>query len=424
MPSYPTIDYLGAAQGIIRNIDDFERLKIARAAEESNSQYRDLLGQQLRDEMQQKQKLREAQAGFPAYLAQNQHLLFPGVGERQVEDLSSPITGVPEEPPAMKVENFMTPAKETTHSMLSKYYNEKGFPDVAEKYSASEDVRKEKMVGHKMTFAAKILGDAMKAGGDVPDQLMKNLQDDPDIGYMFKGVKSFKMTPKGFEAEAEREVKEGEFKFPGTNDPVPAGKYDIKTITDSTGNTVIKKIKPVEDKAPTRHSGGYGIDEEWNPKTKEWVARRVPVNPAGDMTDLNRQVKEQGLLLSKEAASRSAREAEEKNVKEEAGLVNDPKSYENAGYKVVGGEKMKKDALDRRNMLRKNAGLPELEQVPKTVPDESNKNWTGDKIWKQPTKTIYEWVPKKTPLSGQKTSVLSNLPDDQLFSLAKSRGLA
>ena len=85
---------------------------------------------------------------------------------------------------------------------------------------------------------------------------------------------------------------------------------------------------------------------------------------------------------------------------------------------------MKKEAVDQINRLRKNAGKPELEQVPKTVPDESNKNTFGELFGKQPTKTIYEWVPKKTPLSGQKTSVLSNLPDDQLFSLAKSRGLA
>ena len=251
MGYYPTIDYLGAAQGIIRNIDDFERLKIARAAEESNARYRDMQMQNLQDEMQQKKKLREAQSGFPAYLEQNQGMLQPTTSQRVVGTTPDYTTSLGDEDysvPGTKdvMGSVTTPAQTSMSNLAAKYYMDKGLPEYGLKLMADERAAEEKATGHKMTMATSLLGHAITQGdSEAFNKLMTSFKADKQLAPMFQGVTDMKLnSKKELETTVERPVTEGEMKFPGTDTPVPSGNWKITTVTMKDGNTRVKEIVP------------------------------------------------------------------------------------------------------------------------------------------------------------------------------------
>ena len=413
MPSYPTIDYLGAAQGIIRNIDDFERLKIARAAEESNSQYRDMLMKEHQNKMDQEKRL---DTSLSNYFTQSQTNpdFQPTMGQRTVQDYSTSTGGEGYEVPGIKQESFQVPAKRTFGSGLAELLASQGLGqkalDVQLKYKDLDQKAKTDAYQHYYDGAAKILaGPNPEEIGSYHDLWSKH----PIVGKMIDetGVKGIKHDPrtKATDIKINKVWKPGEINnADGT--PFEGGSAKVTMHIDKFGKKTVKDLEPAEEKETSEYTHflktqkaagktGEEIDAAWDARIR---GRKD--------TSLSDYVKQQDLDRRNREEKEKINERREKNDEQEAKIMKDTSSYENAGYKVVGEEKMKKEAVDQINRLRKNAGKPELEQVPKTVPDESNKNTFGELFGKQPTKTIYEWVPKKSPISGQKTSGLANVP--------------
>jgi hypothetical protein len=429
MAFYPTIDYIGGMRGIADQLSaipqdamNYERMR--QQAEEARSMqaYRALQMKKTQDDMEQTEKLRSAQAGFPAYLEQNKDLLAPGVGQRTVPDYSTAFDEYGVAGPGEKTETFATPAKKKVDELAIDYYL-KNSPEYGIKLMEHKRDMDEKVAQHKMTMASSLLGKAITEGDtDMFNQLVSQYKKDPHLAPMFGDVSNMKLnSKKELETDSVRDVKSGEFTYPGTNDPVPPGKYDVKVVTKKDGSTVLKSIKPYEEKGDKFQDWGYG--QKRDRVTGEIV--KVPVNPAGDLTDMNRSLKE----LSIEEKKRKAREDELDRVSKADSdvnkIMNDPKNREGGGFRTE-GKKLKQDALNAAKSRLNAVGKDIVEQE---IPAESG-GWFGTDV---PARYNYRIVDKPVnppmappgvkPVPGKRSS-LSSIPLAVLQMEQQRRGLA
>jgi hypothetical protein len=443
MSFYPTIDYIGGMRGIADQLsaipqDAMKYEQMRQQAEEAKSMqaYRTLQMQKLQDDMDQTKKLREAQAGFPAYLEQNKALLEPGVGQRTVPDYSTALDEYGVAGPADKTETFATPAKKKVDDLAIDYYL-KNSPEYGIKLMEHKRDMEEKITQHKMTMASNLLGKAITEGDtEMFNQLISQYKKDPHLSQMFGDVTDMKLnSKKELETESVREVKEGEFTYPGTSDPVPPGKYDVKVVTKKDGSTVLKSIKPYEEKTVDRYEKiGYGL--AWDKVEKKTV--KVPENPSGgmdaEMLDLKKRALEQTIELKGEIQRNKERDSIIKEKEKASDELLDPKNFEGKPQKVR-GHKLRPEAEDaikeRLNKVGKDL-VVDVEPgtkggwITSATPDKYNYRIVDKKpsggLGAQPINPPGSPAVKPVP---QKTSGLSGMSLNQLYSLLESKqGLA
>jgi hypothetical protein len=446
MGFYPTIDYIGGMRGIADQLsaipqDAMKYEQMRQQAEEAKSMqaYRTLQMQKLQDDMDQTRKLREAQAGFPAYLEQNKALLEPGVGQKIVPDYSTALDEYGIAGPAEKTETFATPPKKRVDDLAIDYYL-KNSPEYGIKLMEHKRDMEEKIAQHKMTMASSLLGKAISEGDtEMFNQLVTQYKKDPHLAPMFGDVSNMKLnSKKELETESVREVKANEFTYPGTSDPVPPGKYDVKLVTKKDGTTVLKSIKPYEEKTVDRFEHvGHGL--AWDKVEKKMV--KVPVNPSGgldaEMLELKKRALEQTIELKGETQRNKERDSIIKEKEKASDELLDPKNFE-GNPKKVRGHKLRPEAEDaikeRLNKVGKDL-VVDVEPGTKggwmtsDTPDKFSYRIVDKKpsggLGAQPISPPAPAAPPSVKPVPKKTSGLSGMSLNQLYALLESKqGLA